>query len=86
MQTNRFKVARHLSDWWDEFRMYHRKDGIIVKERDDLMSATRYACMMLRFAETARRKADGQDQNKNGSYRASPGIIGRFGLSSPGSG
>jgi hypothetical protein len=58
MQTNRFKVARHLSDWWEEFRMYHRKDGIIVKERDDLMSATRYACMMLRFAETD--KKDGR--------------------------
>jgi hypothetical protein len=56
MQTNRFKVARHLSDWWEEFRMYHRKDGIIVKERDDLMSATRYACMMLRFAETDKKE------------------------------
>jgi hypothetical protein len=57
MQTNRFKVARHLSDWWEEFRMYHRKDGIIVKERDDLMSATRYACMMLRFAETDKKES-----------------------------
>jgi hypothetical protein len=56
MQTNRFKVARHLSDWWEEFRMYHRKDGIIAKERDDLMSATRYACMMLRFAETDKKE------------------------------
>jgi hypothetical protein len=52
MQTNRFKVARHLTDWWEEFRMYHRKDGLIVKERDDIMSATRYAVMMLRYAET----------------------------------
>jgi phage terminase large subunit-like protein len=50
MQTGRFKVAASLSDWWEEFRMYHRKDGKIVKERDDLMSATRYAVMMLRFA------------------------------------
>ena len=30
--------------------MYHRKDGLIVKERDDLMSATRYAMMMRRHA------------------------------------
>ena len=51
MQTGRFKVARHLSDWWEEFRMYHRKDGKIVKEYDDLMAATRYAVMMLRFAK-----------------------------------
>lgn len=50
MQTGRFKVAKSLSEWWEEFRMYHRKDGKIVKERDDLMSATRYATMMLRYA------------------------------------
>jgi hypothetical protein len=50
MQTGRFKVAASLSDWWEEFRMYHRKDGKIVKERDDLMSATRYAVMMIRYA------------------------------------
>lgn len=50
MQTGRFKVDRTLTQWWEEFRMYHRKDGKIVKERDDLMDATRYAMMMLRFA------------------------------------
>jgi phage terminase large subunit-like protein len=50
MKTGRLKVAEHLNDWWEEFRLYHRKDGLIVKERDDLMSATRYAIMMLRFA------------------------------------
>ena len=51
MQSGRFKVFSHLRDWWDEFRMYHRKDGQIVKERDDLMDATRYAMMMLRSAQ-----------------------------------
>ena len=50
MSTGRFKVASHLNDWWDEFRTYHRKDGKIVKERDDLMDATRYAIMMQRIA------------------------------------
>lgn len=50
MQTGRFKVASHLADWWDEFRNYHRKNGLIVKEQDDIMSATRYAIMMLRHA------------------------------------
>ena len=43
METGRFKVAPHLADWWEEFRLYHRKDGKVVKEGDDLMSATRYA-------------------------------------------
>lgn len=51
MQSGRFFVFEHLNDWWEEFRMYHRKDGLIVKERDDIMDATRYAMMMLRFAE-----------------------------------
>jgi phage terminase large subunit-like protein len=50
MQTGRFKVAKHLHDWWEEFRLYHRKNGKLVKEGDDLMSATRYAVMMLRKA------------------------------------
>lgn len=52
MQTGRLKVAAHLNDWWEEFRLYHRKDGKVVKEGDDIMSATRYALMMLRYAKT----------------------------------
>jgi phage terminase large subunit-like protein len=51
MQTGKLKVAKHLNDWWDEFRLYHREDGKVVKESDDLMSATRYALMMLRHAK-----------------------------------
>ena len=50
MQSGRFKVFKHHNDWWEEFRLYHRKDGKVVKEGDDLMCATRYALMMLRFA------------------------------------
>lgn len=50
MQTGRWKVFGHLADWFDEYRLYHRKDGKVVKEFDDLMSASRYAMMMLRFA------------------------------------
>lgn len=53
MQTGRFKVASHLNDFWQEFRLYHRKNGQIVKENDDIMSAARYAIMGLRFAKTA---------------------------------
>jgi hypothetical protein len=52
MQTGRFKVFSTLNEWVEEFRLYHRKDGKLVKERDDLMSATRIAVMMLRIAET----------------------------------
>jgi hypothetical protein len=47
MESGRFKVFKHFNDWWEEFRLYHRKDGKVVKEDDDLMAATRYAIMML---------------------------------------
>lgn len=52
MQTGRFKVFRTCFFWLEEFRMYHRKDGQIVKERDDVISASRYALMMKRYADT----------------------------------
>lgn len=50
MQTGRWKVFEHLEDWFVEFRRYHRKDGQIVKHKDDRLSAARYAMMMKRFA------------------------------------
>jgi hypothetical protein len=52
MESGRFKVFDHLNDWWEEFRLYHRRDGKVFKENDDIMAASRYAVMMLRFAET----------------------------------
>lgn len=50
MQSGRLKVFSDFLDWFEEYRMYHRLNGHIVKERDDLMAATRYAIMMLREA------------------------------------
>jgi phage terminase large subunit-like protein len=50
MQTGRFKVAEHLVQFWSEFRMYYREDGKIVPKNDDVISAVRYAVMMLRHA------------------------------------
>ncbi|WP_042776625.1 terminase large subunit domain-containing protein [Sinorhizobium fredii] len=55
MQTGRFKVFSTCGEWFEEFRLYHRKDGKVVKERDDVISASRYALMMKRFAKV---KAD----------------------------
>lgn len=55
MQTGRWKVAEHLSEWWEEFRLYHRRPvgplGIpqIFKKRDDAISASRYGMMGVRF-------------------------------------
>ena len=52
MQSGRFKVFASLGEWFEEFRLYHRKDGLIVKLQDDLMSATRIGVMMKRIAKT----------------------------------
>jgi phage terminase large subunit-like protein len=52
MRTGKLKVFKEHLDWWEEFRLYHRKDGKVVKEGDDLMCATRYGLMMLRYAKT----------------------------------
>jgi terminase large subunit-like protein len=57
MQTGRWKVFEQHHDWFDEFRLYHRKDGKVVKEYDDLLCASRYALMMLRFARTVQERS-----------------------------
>jgi phage terminase large subunit-like protein len=51
MQSGRFKVSDHCREWHDEFSTYHRKDGLIVKQNDDLMSATRIGVMQIRSAK-----------------------------------
>lgn len=51
MMTGRLKVAGHLQGWWEEFRLYHRKDGKIVRVNDDLMSAMHKIEMSLRYAD-----------------------------------
>src|SRR5262245_61732191 len=44
--------TKQLPSHFHEFRLYHRKDGRVVKENDDLLCATRYGIMMLRHART----------------------------------
>lgn len=50
MQTGRWKVFRTCPEWIAEFHTYHREDGKIVDEIDDLLCASRYAMMMRRYA------------------------------------
>lgn len=51
MMKGKFKVFAGLRDFFDEFIQYHRDDkGKIVKSRDDVLDAVRYAYMMRRFA------------------------------------
>jgi phage terminase large subunit-like protein len=52
MQTGRFKVFSTCNKFFEEFRMYHRKDGLVVKILDDVLSAVRTAMMELREAKT----------------------------------
>ena len=50
MRTGRFKIFSNLSEWFEEKRLYHRKDAKIVPLHDDLISATRYAFIARKFA------------------------------------
>lgn len=72
LEQSRLKVSAHLSEWFDEYQGYHRKDGLVVKIDDDLMSATRQLVMDIRFAKAPkdfraaskwRRGAAGPDAN-----------------------
>ena len=51
MRTGRFKVFKTLDQWFEEKRLYHRKDGQPVKQYEDIICATRYAFMMRRYAK-----------------------------------
>lgn len=52
MRSGRFKVFSTCRDWFEEFRSYHRDEkGVIVKTRDDVLDATRYAFIMRRYAQ-----------------------------------
>lgn len=51
-RDGRLKVARHLPEWFQEYRMYHRLEtGLVNKINDDLMSATRILVMQIRSAK-----------------------------------
>jgi phage terminase large subunit-like protein len=48
-RNGKWRVSRSCVLYLEERRLYHRKDGEIVKLRDDVLSAARYGCMMKRF-------------------------------------
>jgi phage terminase large subunit-like protein len=59
MFAGKLIIASHNHELIDELRNYHRnQDFKIVKQRDDLVSALRYACMMKRSGR-ARAECDG---------------------------
>lgn len=56
LASGRLKVFSTERKWLEEKNSYHRKDGKPVAYRDDLLSATHYAVMMLRYARASRER------------------------------
>lgn len=73
MNTGRWKVFANCTEWLEERRMYHRKDGKVVKERDDAISASRYALMMLRQAMTEPENYDDYEDDRANDTRSEVG-------------
>ncbi|MHC1629218.1 MAG: terminase large subunit domain-containing protein [Candidatus Nezhaarchaeales archaeon] len=51
MRASRFKVFSHLKDFFDEKRIYHVKNGKIVKANDHVLDAVRIGVMAKRHAK-----------------------------------
>jgi hypothetical protein len=77
MRDGRLKVFRNLREWFREKNQYHRSEGQVVDENDDLMSAMHYALMELRSARPFKRKfhqpTQAVDSDPLGSYLPSQG-------------
>lgn len=70
-KSGRLKFARHLAELLEEYRFYHRKDGLIVKIKDDLMDCVRGIVMMRRYARVV---ALGSQQKKRRREEIANGI------------
>lgn len=68
-ETQRLKIVAETNPaFLDEYRMYHMKDNMPVKERDDVISAVRYGVMGIRFARPVT-----NPRRKKTSGRIAPG-------------
>jgi hypothetical protein len=72
MKTQQWKVFSTCTQWLEERRTYHRANGKIIKNLDDVISASRYGYMMLRHArvQTVVRKLSWQDKLRKGARTA----------------
>ena len=52
LRNGGLKVFADCTDFFDEYRNYHRKDGKLTKTRDDVIKAAMYAIMMKRYSAT----------------------------------
>lgn len=76
MQTGRWKVFKTCGGWLNEFRLYHRVDGLIEKLKDDRISASRYAYMMRRNAQP-KRETVGASLYSGGGRASATGFLRR---------
>jgi phage terminase large subunit-like protein len=77
MNEGRLKVFSNCQMWFSEFNLYHRKDGKIVMLNDDLLSATRYAMMMRRFAQAVSRRGAWGDELRRPTKAKNVGAVRR---------
>lgn len=71
------RIAADLQDLFGELRMYHRKDGLLVKQNDDLISALFKCLMMKRYGKamplgTVPLRSPGSRAPRNTSTRINP--------------
>ena len=66
--SGRLKIFSDLRELLEELSMYHRKEGRVVKEREDTICVLRYILMMRRFCEAPQKSSYGR-----GGYRSRPG-------------
>lgn len=65
LASGRLKVFRTCRPWLEEYRSYHKKDGLIVARKDDALKSSFYGLMMLRYAQV---------NTSQGRYREAMGM------------
>jgi phage terminase large subunit-like protein len=78
--TGRLRIAQHLSEVFDEYRGYHRVNGLVHKVDDDLLSAIRVFCMQVRSAKILPPNRQG---GHLGSFRRPNGGPPQFAVGTP---
>ncbi len=68
--TGRLLIASHLTEFFDEYRGYHRVNNLVHKVDDDLLSAFRVLCMQIRSAKVLVAGRPGQPGGAYGGFGA----------------
>jgi phage terminase large subunit-like protein len=76
LRTKKLRVFKTCPEWFEEYRIYHRKEGRIVKLKDDIMSATRVGIMALRYAQPVKLRTRQMAMNPNGNIALNAELCG----------